>query len=577
MATATSKLNIIIDVIGDKAQSGLKGITGSLAKLGVATAALAGAAATAKKAWDFAKEGAQLQLVEQQFRNTAQAAGYLSDTLLGKMRDATKGMVTDAELMQSGLDIMRLGLADSEDGVIRLATVVSNLGLDMQQVILTFANNSEMRLDALGLSVEGVRKRVEELNATGFEGDAFDEAVLLGLEEAYATLGDTSETAAGQIAMLETEVQNLKDSAKGFWASVAGPIVEGLNDTIDAQRQWREAIESGAISTERAVALNDALMRGYITQEQQYELVSAAIQYQEQQLNNLNSEVEDADRLIFQYGQSSLTATGASNALAQATFNVRDVTAGYNPVLEQNTADFIANNAALAENARHWSEIDTNIGSTIDRLQDIIEFTAGGGGALQDLVNAAERAMDEEMWGTASVLLDQAKQDSILFDQELGNIDAEEAKQQLIEMGVPIETAKQLVADVQQGLWTLTSQDYTVIIDVVERRTTVGGGDSPPIELIPSGRGGESEYASGTGGWLTVPGSVGQPYPVTLHGGEKFNVIPTGGREGSGNVVNWYGDAIFTTAGEAMSFLARMQSNAARNAASAAAGGGYIG
>lgn len=33
-----------------------------------------------------------------------------------------------------------------------------------------------------------------------------------------------------------------------------------------------------------------------------------------------------------------------------------------------------------------------------------------------------------------------------------------------------------------------------------------------------------NEFFVGTGGWRTVPGPTGAPYPVTLHGGERFNV-----------------------------------------------------
>ena len=77
---------------------------------------------------------------------------------------------------------------------------------------------------------------------------------------------------------------------------------------------------------------------------------------------------------------------------------------------------------------------------------------------------------------------------------------------------------------------------------------------------------------------MRVPGAPGQPVPVTVHGGEMMNVVnPARGQSAGGNTVNWYGDAVFTTAGEAMSFISKMQSNARRNAASAMAGSGYVG
>jgi uncharacterized protein YbdZ (MbtH family) len=62
---------------------------------------------------------------------------------------------------------------------VRLATVVGTLGWDMQQVILTFANLSTMRLDALGLSVEEVKNKQKELMEQGMStAAAFKEAVI---------------------------------------------------------------------------------------------------------------------------------------------------------------------------------------------------------------------------------------------------------------------------------------------------------------------------------------------------------------------------------------------------------------
>ena len=99
--------------------------------------------------------------------------------MLGKLREATGGMMSDAALMESAAGIMSLGLAKTEDGVVRLATVVGELGWDMQQVILTMANNSKMRLDALGLSVEDVTERAKKLQDAGMSMDqAFDMAVI---------------------------------------------------------------------------------------------------------------------------------------------------------------------------------------------------------------------------------------------------------------------------------------------------------------------------------------------------------------------------------------------------------------
>jgi hypothetical protein len=134
-------------------------------------------------------------------------------------------MVSDAELISGASDIISLGLAKNEGDTVRLATAVSTLGLDMQQVILTFANNSKARLDSLGLSVEGVTQKAAELEAQGFVGDAFDEAVLIGLEQKMQLLGDASQTTAGKLAILESNWANLTNSMKEGLAAAVEPAV----------------------------------------------------------------------------------------------------------------------------------------------------------------------------------------------------------------------------------------------------------------------------------------------------------------------------------------------------------------
>ena len=204
--------------------SGLKW-TELASKVSLAKQAFTTVEAGAKQAYDFMKRGAELELARGRFDNLAKTIDSTADVLLGKLKNATNGMVSDAELVASASDIISLGLAKTEDQTIRLATASAKLGLDQQQLVLTFANNSKARLDALGLSVEDVTAKMEELQAQGFEGDAFDEAVLIGLEEKMTLLGDASETTAGKIQIMEANMANLKDQASLLVAQALEPAV----------------------------------------------------------------------------------------------------------------------------------------------------------------------------------------------------------------------------------------------------------------------------------------------------------------------------------------------------------------
>jgi hypothetical protein len=250
---AAEKLQIVVDatVKGKRDVEGLNKELGGLDKSGgKAGLSLGGLAKTAgmvagglyiakeaaQVAWKVIGEGAELIAARDRFDNLAASINTTGEAMMGTLRQATKGMVSDAELVASATDIISLGLAGTEDDVARLATVISTLGLDMNQVIMTFANNSVMRLDALGLSVEGVKTKAAELEAQGFQGDAFDEAVLISLEEKMVLLGDASATTAGHMAILKAEATDAKNAVKEFLAELAAPTIKAAAESTETYR-----------------------------------------------------------------------------------------------------------------------------------------------------------------------------------------------------------------------------------------------------------------------------------------------------------------------------------------------------
>lgn len=171
--------------------------------------------AAAQQAYAFVSEGTQLARTEQQFGALAGSIGSTSDALLGELKTATRGTISDFKLMESATSIMSLGLADTSEETVRLASLVGKLGWDMNQVTLTLANQSTMRLDSLGLSVEDVTGRIDALKEAGYSADqAFKFAILEAGEEKVKLLGDAAETTAGKLAIMEANAANFGDSFK---------------------------------------------------------------------------------------------------------------------------------------------------------------------------------------------------------------------------------------------------------------------------------------------------------------------------------------------------------------------------
>ena len=280
---ATEKLQIVLDAAWrgksavQQANSDVNKLDDSVAKTGagfqklaigagVAVAGFTALAGAAKIAWGVLEEGAALARSRDQFERLTASIGSTADVMLGKLKDATGGMVSDAELIAGAGQIMSLGLADTEDGVVRLATLTAKLGWDMQQVILTFANNSKMRLDALGLSVTDVDAKMKALQATGMSMDAaFDMAVIEAGEEKVLLLGDAALTTEGKMKILQTAWENannvFKESvvdevAKEF--ITATDAAAGLEDSIIQMAQGAGEAIGGVIAN--VIALSEALL-----------------------------------------------------------------------------------------------------------------------------------------------------------------------------------------------------------------------------------------------------------------------------------------------------------------------------
>lgn len=234
-----------IEQSGKGAQSASLRWTELMSSVSLVQQGYAAVANVAQETYQALTEGAQLELARSQFDNLAASVNSTGDAMLGKLREATNGLATDAQLVEAASGIISTGLAKNEEDVTRLANVVTRLGLDMQQVILTFANDSTMRLDSLGLSVEGVTERQKELNEAGHSmSEAFDLAVLEGLENRVELLGDASESTAGQLKQMEVAVQNAQDAFKLAFAEDFGERIGDVGDTAEDTSRKLELLGS---------------------------------------------------------------------------------------------------------------------------------------------------------------------------------------------------------------------------------------------------------------------------------------------------------------------------------------------
>jgi hypothetical protein len=189
------------------------------------------------------------------FGNLAESIGTTADALEDRLGTATKGLVDDAALIKGASDLISLGLADNEDKAVRLSAVMGALNWDMQVLTLTLANNSMMRLDALGLAMEDIKERSAALKEAGMDADAaFDLAVIEAGEAKMRLLGDASESTSGRLQQLEVVAKNVSTTLKTEFARGVGEGVGQLTGQVDllgeaierAGGRWAYAFGSGA-------------------------------------------------------------------------------------------------------------------------------------------------------------------------------------------------------------------------------------------------------------------------------------------------------------------------------------------
>lgn len=246
-----------IDDGAKKSQTSLRNIADAYNEVSDAAGRLKDAA---EAAIEFVSAGADLNLAQQQFGNLATSIGSTSDVLNNQLRAATRGMVSDAELMAASSDLISQKLAKSQDEVVRMGRLVGELGWQMDTLGLTLNNLSFKRLDTLGLAIEDVKPRMQELVSLGHETEeAFKLALLEAGEQKLELLGSAAESTAGDIALLNAEWQNLIDTQKSAVATALAPTLRSLADSRRQMDALEAAVKRGAITQGQ---LSGAMARG---------------------------------------------------------------------------------------------------------------------------------------------------------------------------------------------------------------------------------------------------------------------------------------------------------------------------
>lgn len=150
--------------------------------------------------------------------------------ILARLREETRGATSDLELMSGASTLMRLGIADNEDELVELTTLISRLkeptvstGDAINNFSLMLANQSVMRLDSFGLSASRATARINELMEAGStRSEAFNVAVIEQMREQNDRLGTA----------IDANIR-ATDRFAAAWQNAMSSIGQVVNDTLN--------------------------------------------------------------------------------------------------------------------------------------------------------------------------------------------------------------------------------------------------------------------------------------------------------------------------------------------------------
>jgi hypothetical protein len=418
-----------------------------------------------KKAFDFAKEGAQIELVETRFGRLAESIGTTGSALMNDLAPAMGGMLSNAEMMQAATDLMALGLAKTHDEAVRLASVAGQLNMNMNQLVLTLTNQTTMRFDALGVAVDGFDEKVKALEATGMSAnDAFNEAFLQQAEEQLERIGSAVDSTVGKMQRLEAHGKNaldgLKRSAADLLAAGLLPLMDGFAELDNAQRglvdyyrgaaptyenyirlQVAQAIASGDLANNQRDYMVALLLSGNVTEgtAKQFDVMSQATW----ELANAAGYADKA-MLTFALSSSSVGAgyaetmedmveiTGRMVKEAESADQAMLNYAGSAMVVSQGLSPLTA---ALREVAGATADVtgsmSNDMAAAAQGMIDEFDYIQAGGVELAQLFDEIGRA--EITPRVKQGLLDDALIAAVDFEIALGNISQNEGLRMLRE------------------------------------------------------------------------------------------------------------------------------------------------
>lgn len=282
------------------ASSGLSALAGAF----TVGAVVAGVTALGGAMVDLANGAAKLETLRNSFDGLAAGVGQSSADMLESLRQASRGMISDADLLLSANKAMLLGVADTADEMTALMQIAMQRGAAMglsttqafNDIVTGLGRGSALILDNLGIVVDAEANNEAYAASIGKVASALTEQekkqalINAVMREAAGAAGDATSSLSEQavaIGSMGAAWQNLKDQLGTLVSPAVATAMQGLADALNT--------------------VNTAIADARPTEaENNYRNLTGQLKPLEMQLENVNAELLQWESLL--QGGASLTA-----------------------------------------------------------------------------------------------------------------------------------------------------------------------------------------------------------------------------------------------------------------------------
>lgn len=260
MSDETTRVILELQGKDSGATATVSGVASSVVKLTTVMGTLAAVGRIAAGAFDMAEEGAKLQRLADSGSEVARQLGGDMDLIIQKVKEASRGTVSEMDIIASSNKAMMLGLGADADQLANLMEIAAfrgrAMGVDTTQafddIVRGIGRSSPMILDNLGIVVnanETYTKYAEKIGKSANELTKAEKTQALlnrVLEEGNNLLdeaGGLADDNASAFEKLHTQMEDNRNRAKSLAADGISPLVKYLADSTEAMNNNAAALE----------------------------------------------------------------------------------------------------------------------------------------------------------------------------------------------------------------------------------------------------------------------------------------------------------------------------------------------